>query len=60
MPEDIRAVLTVYDPADMTRRERDDVADWLRGQASQLVAEGVNYDDRYRAKYYRARYVADD
>ncbi len=45
-------VLTIYGAADMVPKEREELAKWLHEQAYQLVDEGANYADRFRAKYY--------
>jgi predicted PhzF superfamily epimerase YddE/YHI9 len=52
MAQKVAAVLTVKDPERMTKRNRQQIASWLRKQARHFVARG----DRY-AKNFRARYI---
>ena len=45
------AVLTIYDAAAMTWRQRQAVYRWLAKQACAVVDEGENYAPRMRARY---------
>lgn len=45
------AVLTLKGAGEMTKRERKQVAQWLRKQADALESSGDNYASRFRARY---------
>lgn len=46
------AIVTIYRAPFMTRKDRRDVAEWLRRQADMLVSDGELYSEtRFTARY---------
>jgi hypothetical protein len=51
MTEKSAAVLTIFDADIMTKKGKNDIAQWLRRQASLLLRDGDKYARRFRARY---------
>ena len=52
MPEKVAAYITVRRAADMTKRGRKRVADWLRKAADDLEKSGHEYSARFVTRYW--------
>ena len=49
---DYHAMFTVYGASLLGVEKRRDIADWLRGQAKNLIKDGAEYSDkRFTARY---------
>lgn len=51
-PRDYAARLVLYRAGDMSRSQRENLRDWLVGQADALVDDGTRYAKRFVAKYH--------
>lgn len=51
-PRNYACRLVVYRAADMSRSQRENLRDWLVGQADALVDDGTRYAKRFVAKYH--------
>ena len=49
------ATIIIHYPNKMTKRGRKRVAEWLRLQAKNLIGNGTNYSNVYRANYWYAQ-----
>lgn len=45
------AVITIFDPADLSTKGRKDIARWMREQATFLEKYNKEMASRYRARY---------
>ena len=50
--EKLLAKLQIYGVDDMDKKQRKDIARWLKEQAKGIVREGKNYSTQFRAAYY--------
>ena len=55
LDEKVAAELNIMDAARMTKIERRAIADWLKGQAEDLMTGGNRYARVVRAKYHVLR-----
>lgn len=49
--EKVIARVTVYGAGEMSKDDRQEIANWLRRKAGELVKEGAKYSKRYTARY---------
>jgi hypothetical protein len=47
----VAAVLTINRASDMTKKNKNNIADWLRKQAKALIKDGHLYSKRIRIRY---------
>ena len=47
------AIFKVKDAGKMTSKGREDIAEWMRKQAEELIKGGSNYNRHFIARYFR-------
>lgn len=46
------ATLTIHGAGEMTDRQLDEIAEWMRAEARRLKLDGHNYSARFRARFF--------